>query len=280
MTFSEFLEYHLVDIGNFSLTVSELFFIVVIFIATWILLFLIKRVVVKTMSKDKYVAGRQYSVFLLVKYLIWIIAIVLIIETIGVRVTFLIASSAALLVGLGLGLQQIFQDIVSGVFILFEGTIKVDDILDVGGIVGKIKEIRLRTSTLLTRDGTVLIIPNHKFVNENVINWSHNLKPTRFRVQVGVSYSSNEIQVRDILAQCAAEHPEVINDHPEMKPIVRIIDFGDSAVVFEILFWSHDMFWIENIKSDIRFKIRDKFRKEGVVFPFPQRDVHLIHDNS
>ncbi len=275
MTFSEFLEYHLVDIGNFSLTVSELFLIFIIFIATWILLFLIKRVVVKTMSKDKYIAGRQYSVFLLVKYLVWIIAIVLIIETIGVKVTFLIASSAALLVGLGLGLQQIFQDIVSGIFILFEGTIKVDDILDVGGIVGKIKEIRLRTSTLLTRDSTVLIIPNHKFVNENVINWSHNLEPTRFKVQVGVSYSSDEVKVRDILYQCAAEHPEVINDKPRIKPIVRIIDFGDSAVVFEILFWSHDMFWIENIKSDIRFKIREKFRKEGIVIPFPQRDVHM-----
>jgi len=275
MTFSEFLEYHLVDIGNFSLTVSELFLIFIIFIATWILLFLIKRVVVKTMSKDKYIAGRQYSVFLLVKYLVWIIAIVLIIETIGVKVTFLIASSAALLVGLGLGLQQIFQDIVSGIFILFEGTIKVDDILDVGGIVGKIKEIRLRTSTLLTRDSTVLIIPNHKFVNENVINWSHNLEPTRFKVQVGVSYSSDEVKVRDILYQCAAEHPEVINDKPQIKPIVRIIDFGDSAVVFEILFWSHDMFWIENIKSDIRFKIREKFRKEGIVIPFPQRDVHM-----
>ncbi|MFC2101875.1 mechanosensitive ion channel family protein [Bacteroidota bacterium] len=276
MTFSEFMEYHLVELGNFSLTVSELLLILVIFIATWVLLFLIKRVVLKTMSKDKYVAGRQYSVFLLVKYLVWIIAIILIIETIGIKVTFLIASSAALLVGLGLGLQQIFQDIVSGIFILFEGTIKVDDILDVGGIVGKIKEIRLRTSTLLTRDGTVLIIPNHKFINENVINWSHNLKPTRFKVQVGVSYLSDEVKVKEILYQCAAEHSEVINTIPENKPIVRIIDFGDSSVVFEILFWSHDMFWIENIKSDLRFNIRKKFREEGIVIPFPQRDVHVI----
>ncbi len=278
MTFNEFLEYHLFDIGSFSLTVSELVILMVIIIVTWFVLFLIKRVVLKTLSKDKHVAGRQYSVFLLVRYILWIIAIVLIIEAIGIRMTFLLASSAALLVGLGLGLQQIFQDIVSGIFILFEGTIKVDDVLDVGGIVGKIKEIRLRTSTLHTRDGTVLIIPNHKFINENVINWSHNLKPTRFNVQVGVSYSSDEVQVRDILYQCIAEHPEVINNQPEIKPIVRIIDFGDSAVIFEILFWSHNMFWIENIKSDIRFKIREKFRKEGVVIPFPQRDVHMKDD--
>ncbi len=275
MTITEFLAYELVNLGNFSLTVSELVIIFIIFLATWFLLYLLKRVVIRTISKDKYTAGRQYSVFLLVKYLVWIIAIVLIIETIGIKVTFLIASSAALLVGLGLGLQQIFQDIVSGVFILFEGTIKVDDILDVGGIVGKIKEIRLRTSTLYTRDGIVLIIPNHKFVNENVINWSHNLQPTRFKVDVGVSYTSDEVQVRDILYQCAAEHPEVINNQPEIKPIVRIIDFGDSAIVFEILFWSQDMFWIENIKSDIRFKIREKFRETDIVIPFPQRDIHI-----
>ncbi|TSA26037.1 MAG: mechanosensitive ion channel protein MscS [Bacteroidetes bacterium] len=275
MTHSDFLDYPLIEIGNFSLNVSELFLILIIILITWILLFIIKRIVVSTPSKDKYTAARKHSVYLLVKYLVWIIAIVLIIETIGVKVTFLIASSAALLVGLGLGLQQIFQDIVSGVFILFEGTIKVDDILDIGGVVGKIKEIRLRTSTLLTRDGTILIIPNHKFINENVINWSHNLQPTRFRVQVGVSYGSDEIQVRDILYKCIAEHPEVINDQPEIKPIVRIIDFGDSAVVFEILFWSHNMFWIENIKSDIRFMIREKFRENGIVIPFPQRDVHM-----
>jgi small-conductance mechanosensitive channel len=152
----------------------------------------------------------------------------------------------------------------------------VDDILDVGGIVGKIKEIRLRTSTLYTRDGIVLIIPNHTFVDENVINWSHNLQPTRFNVQVGVSYASDEIKVKDILYKVAAEHPDVINDQPEIKPIVRIIDFADSAVVFEILFWSQNMFWIENLKSDLRFSIREKFRKEGIVIPFPQRDVNMI----
>jgi len=275
MTFSTFTDYKLLEVGNFTLTVSELILILLIILLTWFLLFLIKRVVLRSLSKDKHVAGRQYSVFLLVRYLIWIIALVLVIETIGIKVTFLIASSAALMVGLGLGLQQIFQDIVSGIFILFEGTIKVDDILDVGGIVGKIKEIRLRTSTLLTRDGKVLIIPNHKFVNENVINWSHNLKPTRFKVLVGVSYGCDEIQVRQILYNCVAEHPEVINDQPEIKPIVRIIDFADSAVVFEILFWSQNMFWIENIKSDIRFAIRKKFREEGVVIPFPQRDVYI-----
>lgn len=276
MTFNEFLDYKLLEIGNASLEVSELLVMILIFLITWVLLYLIKRVVLRTLSKDKYIAGRQYSVFLLVRYLFWIVAIVLIIEAIGVKVTFLIASSAALLVGLGLGLQQVFQDIVSGIFILFEGTIKVDDVLDVGGIVGKIKEIRLRTSTLLTRDGTILIIPNHKFVNENVINWSHNLKPTRFRVQVGVSYNSDETQVRDLLYACASEHPAVINDQPEIRPIVRIIDFGDSAIVFEILFWSQDMFWIENIKSDIRFSIREKFREHGIVIPFPQRDVHMV----
>ena len=276
MNLTKITEYHLIEIGNFSLTVSEFLVIMLIIILTWIALFLFKRVVLRTLSKDKHVASRQYSVFLLVRYLIWIIAIVLIVEAIGIKVTFLIASSAALLVGLGLGLQQIFQDIVSGIFILFEGTIKVDDILDVGGTVGKIKNIQLRTSTLLTRDGTVMIIPNHKFVNENVINWSHNLKPTRFRVQIGVSYESDERKVQEILLSCVLENPEVIIDHPEMKPIIRIIDFADSAIVFEILFWSSNMFWIESIKSDIRFAIRQKFRENGIVIPFPQRDVHVI----
>ena len=91
MTFKEFLDYHLLDIGNFSLTVSELFILLVIIIATWFILFLIKRLVLRTLSKDKHVAGRQYSVFLLLRYLLWIIAIILIIEAIGIRVTILIA---------------------------------------------------------------------------------------------------------------------------------------------------------------------------------------------
>jgi len=211
----------------------------------------------------------------LVKYLLWIIAVFLILDTIGVKITFLLAGSTALLVGIGLGLQQVFKDIISGIFLLFEGNLKVDDVVELEGVVGIVKDIGFRTTKIESRNNIVLIIPNSKFIDENVINWSHIEQRTRFYVEVGVAYGSDVQLVKKILEQCAGEHASITNN-PE--PFVRFDDFGDSSLVFQLFFWTNNAFYVENIKSDLRFMIDNKFRENGVTIPFPQRDVHLKKD--
>ncbi len=177
-----------------------------------------------------------------------------------------------MLVGLGLGIKELFYDIVSGFILLFERTILIGDIIEVDGMVAKVKKMSLRTSEVETRDDIIIIVPNSKLVSEKVINWSHNKNFTRFRVSVGVAYGSDVNKVIDILRKCTESHPNVSTQKP---PKIRFTDFADSALMFEILFWSDKMFRIEDVKSDIRIMINKSFKENNIRIPFPQRDLHL-----
>lgn len=262
------------EVGDYSLAISDIVVIVLIIFATKFILRLTSKVMDRFVTSEKLERRNKQSFMLLLKYIIWVFAIVLILETIGVQITLLLAGSAALLVGLGLGLQQIFSDIVSGVFLLVEGSVKIGDIMQVDDLVGRVTTINLRTSEILTRDGIVIIVPNHKFIVENVVNWSHNATITRFNVTVGVAYGTDPKLVSSILKQCAVDNTEIVTNG-KYSPIVRLVSFGDSSLDFELLFWSRKGFTIENTKSDLRFLIVDRFREHGVEIPFPQRDLHL-----
>ena len=199
-------------------------------------------------------------------------AIGLLLETIGVKVTLLLAGSAALLVGVGLGLQQTFNDVISGIILLSERSIKIDDVLEIDGDVVKIEGIGLRTSKALNRDDISIIIPNSLITTSKVINWSHQSKKTRFKIDVGVAYGSDVDKVIKILEESAFEHPEVSN-----RELVeaRLMNFGNSSLDFQLLFFSKNIFRIGKAKSDIRRIINKKFAENKVTIPFPQMDLHL-----
>lgn len=273
----EFLDYVIFNNGDFAFTVSRLISILFLLAIIRIVLFVLKRFIFSYFSKKRVDHSRQEAIYLLIKYFFWTVTVVAALEMVGIHVTLLIAGSAALLVGLGLGLQQIFQDLVSGIFILIEGTIKVNDVIELDGMVGKILAVNLRTSNVLTRDGIMIIVPNHKFIIENITNWSHSSESTRFKVEVGVAYGSDVEKVKSILLACANEQTEVlkqIGDDPH-NPFVRFVDFGDSALKFELYFWTTNIFHVEFIKSNLRFAIDKMFRENSITIPFPQRDIHV-----
>lgn len=278
MSWTEILNYDLFKIGNVSFNLSMLLVIGFAILITQTFLVLLRKVLNPFLRRSKVDKARQKALFQLIKYLVWVIAIALTLEFLGFKITLLIAGSAALLVGLGLGLQQVFQDLVSGIFILLEGTIRVDDVIEIDGLVGKILIINLRTSKVLSRDGIVIIVPNHKFINENIINWSHSSQATRFKVTVGVAYGTDVEKVRSILMACASDHKDVIHENTDVSksPFARLVDFGDNGIHFELYFWSNNIFRIENTKSDLRFEINKQFIENKIVIPFPQRDVHMI----
>jgi len=194
---------------------------------------------------------------------------------IGFDLTLFLAGSAALFVGIGFGLQQTFNDFVSGIIILFEGTIRVGDIVELDGRVVKVLEIKLRTSRVITRDDIVMIIPNHKIIEDSVVNWSHSIDLSRFSVIVNVAYTSDPRLVERILLDIADQHPDVIHNE-EYKSLVRFKNFSESSLEFHLLFISTNAFRIEATKSELRYMIMDEFKKEGVKMPFPQRDIHII----
>ena len=272
---SEFLTYKLFEIGSYVITAGDVLTIVLIFVATRIFIAFLTRIFTRMATRRNMDKGRQYSFLLLMRYFIWVFAISLMLHSSGIKLTFLIASSAALLVGIGLGLQQLFADFTSGVFMLFDGTIEQGDILQVGEMVGIIEKINLRTTILRNRDDVIIIVPNHKFTEDMVINWSHNTKVTRFIVKVSVSYNSDMDKVKEVLLSCAARHPHVLTKDNLYKTTVRMADFGDSGVRFDLLFYSDNMFRIESTKSEIRFLIWQAFKEQGIQIPYPQVDLHV-----
>jgi small-conductance mechanosensitive channel len=191
----------------------------------------------------------------------------------GVNMSFLLTASAALLVGLGFALQQLFQDVISGILMIVDQSLHVGDIVEVDGRVGKVLEIKLRTTRVVTRNNRVMVIPNHKFMLDTLFNWTQNSFTNREQVNVGVAYGSDVQLVKKILLQCAEESPDVVQ---EPKPIVLFEDFADSSLNFSLYFYVDNGMNSPAIQSDLRFRIDAAFRANNVSIPFPQRDIHVI----
>jgi len=263
----------LIDTGNFTLSIYNLVIALLILLITVFVLRGIRRIFTRLVKKNVFDAGTAHSLFQIIKYLVWVIIIVLLIDSIGFKVSILIASMAALLVGVGLGLQELFKDVASGIILLFERSVKVNDIVELENhMIGRVIAIGLRTSKIQSRDNVITIIPNSKLVNDKVVNWSHVEDKTRFHVNVGVKYGSDVDLVTRVLLHCATEHPMVMN---EPGPFVRFVDFGESSLDFQLYFWKDEAFIVENTKSELRYKINKAFRDNNIEIPFPQRDLYL-----
>ena len=271
-TFKEFLEFQLLSVGEYSIKTYDILVALLIVGVTRVILWGIKKALFRQQKSKKLDEGNTYAIYQIIKYVVWIIAIVLMLDTIGIKITVILAGSAALLVGIGLGLQQTFNDVISGIILLSERSIKVGDLLEVDGDIVKIQNIGLRTSTGLNRDEISIIIPNSLITTSKVINWSHQSKKARFRIDVGVAYGSDVDKVIKILEESANEHPEV-TDTSLIE--ARLMDFGNSSLDFSVLFYSKNIFRIHKVKSDIRRTINKKFNENGITIPFPQMDVHM-----
>ncbi|MDO9137099.1 MAG: mechanosensitive ion channel [Lutibacter sp.] len=270
-TLREFLEFELFSIGEYTLRAYTLVAIFIVFLITKVILWLIKTTMFRKQKLKSQDLGNTYALFQIIKYIVWVIAFAFLLETIGVKITVLVAGSAALLVGIGLGLQQTFNDIVSGIILLSERSIKVGDVLEIDNDIVRIQEIGLRTSTGANRDEITIIIPNSLITTNKVINWSHQSKKTRFKIDVGVAYGSDVDLVIKVLKESALEHSDITD---ESLVDVQFLDFGDSSLDFQVLFFSENIFRIEKEKSDIRKIINRKFIENNINIPFPQMDLH------
>ncbi|HPE77370.1 MAG TPA: mechanosensitive ion channel [Draconibacterium sp.] len=268
---SNFLQLEILSIGEYKIRVFTLAIIFLVFILTKLVVWLIKKALFRKRTDD-FDQGNAYAIFQIIKYFIWVISIGLILDSVGVKLTVLIAGSAALLVGIGLGLQQTFNDIISGIILLSERSIKINDILEIDDDIVMIQKIGLRTSKGLNRDEISIIIPNSLITTNKVINWSHQTKKTRFRIGVGVAYGSDVDLVLRLLRESALEHPEITESNQVEG---RFADFGNSSLDFQLLFYSENVFRIEKVKSEIRKIINRKFIENNINIPFPQMDIHL-----
>ncbi|CAM1347726.1 mechanosensitive ion channel family protein [Tenacibaculum insulae] len=274
--FNEFLHYR-IPIGgkDIDITVKTiLLLMIVFFIVKYALRYFKKFVKSRLEEQDK---NKFNTIFSFASWLLYLIVFSISLSSTGVDLSAILVASSALLIGVGLALQAFFQDIISGAFIILDKSVHVGDIIELDGKVGRVEEIKLRTTRAVTIDNKVLVIPNHKYLTNSLYNWTQNGITTRESVKVGVAYGSDTQLVKKLLLKAAIEHPKVYQ-HP--APLVIFENFGDSALEFKLVFTLNDSFQAQIPQSEIRFKIDALFREHHISIPFPQRDIHIIDKNK
>ena len=228
----------------------------------------------RVLSRTKLDLGLQYAIARIVSYIVLVLGLLIGLETLGVNLSSLAVVAGAMGVGIGFGLQNIVSNFVSGLIILAERPIQIGDRIDLGNnTVGKVERIGARATHVLTNDNIVVIVPNSDFVTSRVVNWTHVDPRVRFRLGVGVSYSSDPHVVEKLLLEVADGNPNVLKTP---APAVVFKEFGESALNFELRVWSSEMAHSAGtLESQLNFAIWDKFKQHGIEVPFPQRDLHI-----
>lgn len=260
------------SLGKYTITWLDALLVILIFAtaqgAVWLFRWLLGRVLRKTLDDP----GKRFMVIRLMRTVIYVIAGIGALETVGIDLTGLLLGSAALLVGIGIGLQNFFNDVVSGFVILFEGGVRVGDELEVDGMLVRVERIDLRSTRVVTRRGDLIVMPNGLISGSQVKNFTQGEPRSMINVRVGVAYGSDTRLVEEILRQAALDQPEV-NEHDPIFVVFE--DFGDSALIFDLRCFVTHPWQRDRISSDIRFRVDKRFREAGVTIPFPQRDLHV-----
>ncbi len=228
MNFQEILNYSIIKIGSFDFRVSSILGIFLLIIFAIIALYLVKRTIYRTKKIEE---GKKYSLYNLFKYIIITFAVANGLQVVGLDISVILAGSAALLVGLGIGLQTLFKDFVSGIILLIDASIKVGDVIVVNDLVCQIKEIKLRTTTAITRDDKYIILPNSMLTSSQIQNWTHLSDTSRFEVQANIDYQTDIREVREILLNLVSKNSSVLT---KPKPFVRFTEFGESTMSFSV----------------------------------------------
>lgn len=273
--FNDFMNMRLFSMGDSTLTLglmlTLIFSIVLLFVfSEWIKKLLVNKILIKYSIGP----GTRQSVATIVKYIIIIAGLFSILQTNGIDLSAFGILAGAVGVGIGFGLQNITNNFISGLIILFEQPIKVGDRIEVGDISGDVILISARATTIVTNDNISVIIPNSQFIDSQVINWSHNDSKIRFNFPVGVSYKENPEKIKKILVEVAQANKGVLKN-PE--PDVLFDEFGDSSLNFYLRVWSSEFINKPKVlKSQLYYEIFRRFSEEGIEIPFPQRDLHIV----
>lgn len=264
----------LFQLGDSNISLGTLFYFIFGFI---LLSYLARRfrdlLVDRLLLKANVEKGARNSIGLIARVLFMFIGSIVIIQAAGIDMSSLSLLAGALGVGIGFGLQNITDNFISGIIILFEKPIKVGDRIVVGNTEGDVINISVRATTILTNENVSIIVPNSEFISSRVINWSHNDRNIRFDLPVGVSYNEDPEKVKSILLQVATKNKNVLKN-PE--PIVFFDAFADSSLNFTLGVWTSTYTdKPRKLKSELYFDIFDQFRKNSIEIPFPQRDIHI-----
>ncbi|WP_209330673.1 mechanosensitive ion channel family protein [Lunatimonas salinarum] len=270
----QFLQISLIGLGESKLTIGLLIWLIVSITAILILSELVRKFTVnKVLARYPLDLGTRKAIGTIIKYILISIGFFTILQNSNVDLSALGILAGAIGVGIGFGLQNITNNFISGLIILFERPIKEGDRIEVNGINGDVVKISARSTTVVTNDNITIIVPNSQFIDNPVINWSHNDRNIRFHIPVGVAYKEDPEKVRKILLEAAAENAGVLSNPP---CDVLFQGYGESSIDFDLRVWTSD--FINKplvLKSQLYYDIFRRFRDAGIEIPFPQQDVHI-----
>ncbi|MBL0309236.1 MAG: mechanosensitive ion channel [Bacteroidetes bacterium] len=265
----DFLSYSLFRVGAFSLTVSQLVYVVILIAVTYLLLQILRGVLNRYKKFDD---GQRFTVYTMTKYFAYIVVFSASLRLLGIDISVIVVSSAGLFVGIGLGLQGLFHDFVSGIILLVEGTIKAGSVIQIGEKRVEVLEIKFRTSVVKTRDEKEIVVPNSYLTKNEIINWSNQRNLNRHSIDVRVAIEDVE-RAMAAMKQIVQKHPKVL---AKPEPYVRIEQFAEYAVELKVLFWSEEVFAVGRMLGEIRLLILHSFRENNISLPFPKQVVSIM----
>lgn len=282
VSFRQFLEFNIIDSKIFQLSFSHIILIVFVFYMAKLAVRLAQLIITQRLRRRKdYDTGLEYVYVQFSKYVIYIIAIMFTSKILFSDISGLLTGSLGILVGVGLGLQDVFKDFIAGIVLLGERNLMVGDIVEIQDtngkevLIAKVVKIGVRTSKIETREGNILILPNTQLTQNRIENWSHGSLLSRFSIVVPVAYGADVTLVERLLKQAALSHPKV-NKSSEI--VIRLSEFEQSFMKFEVLFWADQSWQINNYRSEIRMEIDRLFREYKINMPYPQLDIHFASD--
>jgi small-conductance mechanosensitive channel len=268
------LQQPLMSLGSTRVTLGTVLYVVLIVLVIWVGAGWLQRWLTNgPLLRTRLDASARHAVGTLTRYAIILIGLLVVVQTAGIDLTTLNVLAGALGLGIGFGLQTIVANFIAGLIIMFERPIKIGDRIVVGDTEGDVVSIGARGTTVVDNDGIAVIVPNLKFITENVINWKYSGNEVRFKIPVSVAYGSDVRAVEAALLKVAKADADIL-DNP--APAVRMMEFGDNGVHFELRAWTRTLTSKKGILfSNLNFAIYEAFNAEGIAFPFPQRDLHV-----
>ena len=257
-----------------SVTIGSILLLLILFASVIIIERIVqKQLIRRFLSRTKLQPSLQFGLSRIIGYTLIAVGFYVAFQLVGVDLSSLAIIAASLGVGIGFGLQNIINNLVSGIIILAERPISIGDRIEVAGVAGRVTKIQLRSTTVVTNDNITMIVPNADFISNTVTNWSHGDPKVRIRVPVGVAYGSDLKLLQRLLLEAAAEHPKALRDP---SPVVLFNEFGDSSLNFELGVWTQEMTATPiHFTSQMNFIIEQKLRENDIEIPFPQRDLHV-----
>ncbi len=259
-----------------AITVTPLFILkfVLLFVGLLVVAGMVRRRLVFRLLRNATVdPGVKYAIARISAYGVWVLGLLIGLPMVGIELNSLLVAFGAVGIGIGLGLQKIAENFISGVILLFARPVKVGDRIRLGDREGKVIEVQGRVTLVRDNDNVVYLVPNSTFISDEVVNLTHNDRIVRYRFDVGVSYGADPNTVRDLLLGVADEHAALLSDPP---PDVLFLGFGDSSINFTLRGYCKEMIDVPDVlRSEVNFAIWYALKGAGIEIPFPQRDLHI-----